>query len=552
MWNRRRIVWMGVLAPVVLLLGVIAAWAIDTGAATGEVLRNVELDGEDIGGLAADDLLQEIEELGRSFADRRVRINSENITYQTTAGAIGLAVDTVGTTNAALDEGRTAMMVARPFGWLASFVRHHEARIHYTIDLEQARTTLRQLEGSAQVLPVEPTIQSHDGAPFVPVEGEPGTGIDAEALARDLVEAVRHIPTDETIEVEARQGTVQPRLTIEHAEEAAEEANSLTAQPLAVVAADRTLELTPADLRRLVVVIEEEDGIGVTLDAERTLSRLNDAFADLTQEPVSARFTVENNVPQLHPGTIGRTCCELSHVTAVEAGFQGGTGTVELELAETEPDLTTEEAEALGIVQEIGNPGGFGPTTRHACCESRVTNIHRIADLVRGVIIEPGETFSVNDHVGRRTVENGFVAAGVIYNGEFTEDIGGGVSQFATTFFNAALYAGLDVEQYQSHSIEIDRYPKGREATLNFPNVDLKIHNNTDYGVLVWPTYTDTSITVHLYSTPSVDVSIGDATPSPAGRCTTWTTPRTRTFPDGTVDHDTVHATYRPGEGQDC
>ena len=107
-------------------------------------------------------------------------------------------------------------------------------------------------------------------------------------------------------------------------------------------------------------------------------------------------------------------------------------------------------------------------TTYHACCESRVANIHRMADLVRGAIIPPGKTFSINEHVGKRTVENGFVLAGAIANGEHSEEVGGGVSQFATTLFNAAFFAGLDFGEYQSHSILFDRYPaagKRRWAT---------------------------------------------------------------------------------------
>jgi vancomycin resistance protein YoaR len=217
-----------------------------------------------------------------------------------------------------------------------------------------------------------------------------------------------------------------------------------------------------------------------------------------------------------------------------------------------DPELTTEAAQALGIVQEVGQPDAFGPTTHHAAGEPRVTNIHRIADIVRGVVIKPGETFSVNDYVGERTTEKGFVDAPVIYEGSFTHDVGGGVSQFATTFFNAALYAGLDFGEYQSHSIVISRYPSGHEATISYPHPDLQIENTTPYGILVWPTYTDSSITVHLYSTHFVDVTLGAPTMAAAGNCSRWTTPRLRTYTDGHTDSDSVSATYRPAEGVAC
>ncbi len=192
-------------------------------------------------------------------------------------------------------------------------------------------------------------------------------------------------------------------------------------------------------------------------------------------------------------------------------------------------------------------------TTNHACCESRVTNIHRMADLLRGVVIEPGETFSINDTVGQRTRAKGFVEAGVIYNGRFEQDVGGGVSQFATTTFNAGFFGGLDLVEYMAHTIYISRYPYGREATLSYPSPDLKIRNNTPYGVLIWPTYTGTSITVTLYSTPWVSGEQTGQSESPAGRCTRVTTQRTRTWvSDGHQEVDTVTALYQPAEGVLC
>jgi vancomycin resistance protein YoaR len=192
-------------------------------------------------------------------------------------------------------------------------------------------------------------------------------------------------------------------------------------------------------------------------------------------------------------------------------------------------------------------------TTYHAAGESRVTNIHRIADLLRGTLIEPHGTFSVNRTIGPRTRAKGFVEAGVIEQGSFTTSVGGGISQFATTLFNAAFFGGLDFVEYQSHSIYISRYPYGREATLSYPAPDLELSNPTDHGVLIWPTYTGSSITVTLWSTPTVTVEQTGQSEEAAGNCTRVNTERTRTsLASGQRRVDTVHATYRPGEGVDC
>jgi vancomycin resistance protein YoaR len=182
-----------------------------------------------------------------------------------------------------------------------------------------------------------------------------------------------------------------------------------------------------------------------------------------------------------------------------------------------------------------------------------VVNIKRIAELTQGALIEPGKTFSINDFVGKRTVEKGFVSGGVIQDGVFQEDVGGGISQYATTLFNAAFFGGLDFAKYQSHSIYITRYPYGREATVSFPAPDLEITNSTPYAVLIWPTATNTSITVQLYSTVFATGAQTNQSEKPVGTsCTRVTTERTRTYADGRAPKvDSVAALYQR-EGIDC
>ena len=111
---------------------------------------------------------------------------------------------------------------------------------------------------------------------------------------------------------------------------------------------------------------------------------------------------------------------------------------------------------------------------------------------------------------------------------KFSKDVGGGVSQFSTTLFNAAFFAGLDIPTYGMHGIYISRYPYGREATLDYPSLDLKVHNPTPYGVLIWPSYSSSSITVTLYSTRTVEgAQTGQTTdeiPTTQARPTTPTT----------------------------
>lgn len=157
-------------------------------------------------------------------------------------------------------------------------------------------------------------------------------------------------------------------------------------------------------------------------------------------------------------------------------------------------------------------------TTPFRCCQPRVNNIRRIAATVDGTLLAPGAVFSLNGIVGRRTRAKGYVDAPYIRDGELSTDVGGGVSQFATTTFNAAFFAGVHIVTHQPHSFYISRYPPGREATVDYPGIDLKFTNDTGAPLLVRAATTGTSLTVNLYGRGDgrqVEGITGDRVPVP-------------------------------------
>ena len=99
---------------------------------------------------------------------------------------------------------------------------------------------------------------------------------------------------------------------------------------------------------------------------------------------------------------------------------------------------------------------------------------------MNGLIVKPGETVSVNAVIGPRTSKNGFVPAPTIEEGEMVETVGGGISQFATTLYNALFYGGYDIIERQPHTYWFPRYPMGHEATLSYPKPDLIFRNDTE------------------------------------------------------------------------
>ena len=133
-------------------------------------------------------------------------------------------------------------------------------------------------------------------------------------------------------------------------------------------------------------------------------------------------------------------------------------------------------------------------------CAPRVNNIHRGAEILDGMIVLPGERFSLNEALGKRTEARGFVSAPQIFNGRLEDAVGGGVSQIATTMYNAAFFAGVQIVTHQPHEFYISRYPMGREATVSWGGPELIWRNDWPAAIFIDTSYTDTSITIRFFS----------------------------------------------------
>lgn len=176
-------------------------------------------------------------------------------------------------------------------------------------------------------------------------------------------------------------------------------------------------------------------------------------------------------------------------------------------------------------------------TTSFACCQPRVTNITLMARALDGVIIGAGRQLSLNGLIGPRTKDKGYVEAPFILDGELSTDVGGGVSQVATTMLNAAFFAGLGLDAHRAHSFYISRYPPGREATVNYPSIDLRWTNDSAGPVLVRTRVSATSLTVALYG-------IGD------GRAVTATTGSRQPVPGKDFRITVVRTIARPNQSE--
>jgi vancomycin resistance protein YoaR len=549
---RRGGLWL-VAIVIAAAFGTVGAWVVDARRHSGRTMGNLTLAGQSIGGLDRAHLLQATDQIADRMEQAIVTIRAGGADVSTSAAELGLDVDAAATAKSAFDVGRTGNPLRLLAGWLSSLRADRRAPVRLTVSTSKAFAAVTAADAATGTSPVEPSIGVKDGR-VVALGGAPGKGVDPRLVLRALPAAATKASRPNAVRVVTARGTVQPRFSLASAEAVAARVESATAKPLPVVAGATKASVPTASLRAWARALPGASALEPILDPTEAAAGLDKLLPGTGQPVVQTTFTLSDGKPVVVPGKDGTGCCGPKAVAALQAAVFGGTATgataaaaVVLPLEVVHPDVSAAEAATLGINEVVGT---F--TTHHAAGQPRVTNIHLIADLARGAIIKPGGTFSVNGYIGRRTAARGFVKAPVIADSVESEDIGGGVSQFATTTFNAAFFSGLDFGEYQAHTLYISRYPYGREATMGFPHPDLQIKNTTPYGVMIWTSYTATSLTITMYSTHFVDSSQSGQTKSAAGPCTRVKTERTRRYVDGATKVDYVYATYQPREGVNC
>ncbi|WP_341252221.1 VanW family protein [Euzebya pacifica] len=498
----------GAIATVVALLVVLAVVFLGLRAARADTaLPGITVAGVDVGGQSPEEVTSAIAGLDDARRTRTITVTRGTDEVVSTAEELGYALDVEATVAAVMDRGRQANpLLAFRDQVRATFVPLTVPPIA-AFDSIAFERWIDRIADDLALPPIEADLVI-TGTTVEVVQPQPGETIDVEALRSAALEALQD-GGDAAIEVPTVVTT--PSTDPEAIADLAAAAELAISAPVTLIRGDVRLSLTGERIGALLQVRAEAVSEGgdadleLVIDPDRLLAMLPaEQFAALAQPPQDASIEVTGGQVVVTPSVDGFAFDAVAAAEQVlEVATTPGPRSAELTGELTEPEVTTEDIEAMGIVEQVAT---F--TTEHPCCQSRVTNIQRMADIVRGTIVMPGETFSLNGLVGPRTTDKGFVGGGAISGGEFVEQIGGGVSQFTTTMFNTIYFGGYDIVEFKPHSYYISRYPLGREATLNYdPPVDLKFTNDSPHAIWIDTGYTDTSITVSFWSTEYAEVT---------------------------------------------
>jgi vancomycin resistance protein YoaR len=501
----------GLLALTLVLLAVL--W----GVQAGKVMPNTSIAGIDVSRMSPDEAATEIAPLVEMRREDPVVFTFEDQVFEIVPTDVGYRVDVDATIDAAMARGRSGFP-----GEIVERVRS----LNTAEDLELIDT----FDEAAVEDWVEATASTVDrGISSGSVTVDP----DTLEVAYELPHGSAEVRRDETAvlliealndpgreELELPVDTEPQRVPDEDLRSAAAQVERAVSAPMELHAIDEELILQPEQLAVIIDVVERNVGEGDTVELVVTPDALMEALegedlSRFSRESRDARYVSSRTPPrtfdaqgnasfspveadvEVEPGQDGtRFDAELAAGQITEllrVGARGG----ELKLERIEAGFSTQQAEQLKPSHLIGT---F--TTYHAAGTPRVHNIQLLADVIDGTVLLPGEQFSINEISGVRSCDKGYREDGMILRGELVDVCGGGTSQFGTTTFNAAFFAGVQLDQWKAHSWYISRYPMGREATLNYPVLDVKFTNTTPGAIIVKTTYTPSSITVSLYGQP--------------------------------------------------
>ena len=215
----------------------------------------------------------------------------------------------------------------------------------------------------------------------------------------------------------------------------------------------------------------------VTLDMEKIEpwgADVTEACESLSRDPIEPYYAGG----QVHEGENGYTMDWDAAAAALNAAGYGET--VVIPMIAHAPTRQASEIESVLFRDQLSSC-----STEHTYASARTNNLILACRAINGTVLNPGEAFSFNDTVGERTAEKGYASATVYVGSESVEELGGGICQVASTIYDAALYAELEITHREYHQFFVTYVPGGLDATVYYGSVDFGFRNNTDYPIRI-------------------------------------------------------------------
>ncbi|HKP17102.1 MAG TPA: VanW family protein [Gaiellaceae bacterium] len=478
-----------------LLVALVVALAIVYAGSADRIAGGVRIDGVDVAGLSSADAVKKLEQRSQRALRIPVRFVVGGAAFNLRATDIGLKPDWA----AAVDAARTS---GDGFAPLRGFRR---LKLRLAGKEVSAKATFNEAALKAELTKIASRVDQPHREAAVVLQGlhpairpaRTGQVLDRDAAAGAITTALASLARGNKVQLPLK--TDPPRVTAPRLGRALVQARTAVSKPVVL-----TLGTTRYRLPRWRVA--------TLLDLPRagaTKLRIGGPAADtyfgklakVVDSPAKdAQFVVVSGGIRIEPSVDARVLDVPKTSEALLAAVVRPLAerrVAPIAVATKSADRTTQDAKAMGINGIVSSY-----TTTYGGVPNRIHNVQVVSHLVDNTLIPPGKEFSFNATTGERNAAKGLLEAPVIINGELQNGLGGGTCQVSTTVFNAAYEAGLPITARTNHALYISHYPQGRDATVNYPDTDLKFVNDTGHWLLLRTFVSSNSLSVNLYGTP--------------------------------------------------
>ena len=452
-----------------------------------------QIAGVDVSGLTAGQARSLLEQRSRSLANVSVLFTAAGNRWRVKPSAVVVDVDWGAAVEAAQRQGEgfgplrgLKRLGVRVFGGEVV----PTSRVYQSaVDAYMGRFARRVDEAS-----VEPSLVLRRSEPEI-VPGKNGRVLDRAAAENVFIQALTAL-SRKAVAVPLKVDRTQ--LTTQDLVGAKVKAETALSAPVDVAYGPGSWHLTVAKITRLLELPSNGD-TELRLAGPRADHFFSHLKKRIDHAPRDASFAVgARNIVRVVPAQPGRTLdMQATTRNLMAALLSPTTRKADLAVTTAAPERTTRDARAMGITGLVGAYETF-----YGGVANRIHNVQLVAHLIDDHYIAPNEEFSFNGTTGERSESKGFLEAPVIINGELKTGLGGGVCQVSTTTFNAAYEAGLPITDRTNHALYISHYPQGRDATVNYPDTDLKFVNDTGHWLWLRTFVSSSSLTVALYGAP--------------------------------------------------
>ncbi len=481
---------------------VVLAIVVDSALYYNKVHKGVSIEGVDVGGMTRAEAEATLDKFVGDAQASPIVLTTDNRSWPLMPDEVGTKMDVVGAVAEAMEISRRKNFFANLGTRFRLYFTEQDVPLVGTVDTAMMDEFLADLAKQIDVAPVNAGLAIDVGnATIKVIEDRQGLRVDKDTLREEL-KAI--LFTLHSTEIEIPTVVLEPQVTAEDNRQAQEQAEIMISAPLILKGDDRTWVLTPEQIAVAMDFRAEIRNSVSTLIPYISAEKLDLSFFDeiaavVAREPVDASFDSDGTKAWVIPGTVGRALDPEKTVEALlAAALTADSRTVEVAVATVDPDLTTEEAEAMGIKDRLATY----TTEPYRGSANRQVNVRITTKYASDVMMAPGDVYNFDKQIGPRTAARGYkLAPGIVGGGEMEDVLGGGICQVSTTLFNAVFEAGLEVVERHNHSLYISHYPDGRDATVTAGGKNLRFKNNTDHYIWIRGTSDGITTTFNIYGT---------------------------------------------------